>query len=425
MKKVILIAPMLSFPAKGGPYLRTMNGIKALHRLSELHIISRVSSRYLGGEQAQKRLASLCHRFLFCPSVAGVDSAFDNLFDILSSKPLIKSVIKYIQGLLIYEMVMFFMRRYFEVKTSKIDAQYIVEYARKQRCHIIWFTYASISVDLIKQVSRLDPRLKIISDTDSVWSRFIARGIPYESSVLRKAWLRYVSNSKKIEEKEFTTLSDVVTAVSATDATYYKSIATKNVKVLQYSNVIDLSEYKSTKINKEPFLIHFAGSFGVNSPTDQAIRWFIHNVFPKLVRKNPQCRLEVVGKGSTFALSDIQDARISIVGEVESVVPYLLRSQVVIVPLFFESGTRYKILEAGATKNAVVSTTLGAEGIEVTPFKDILISDDPQDFAKQILYILNNPRQQKTLGNNLHQLVVDKYSLTKQRSEAKVILESI
>jgi len=93
------------------------------------------------------------------------------------------------------------------------------------------------------------------------------------------------------------------------------------------------------------------------------------------------------------------------------------------VPLKFESGTRFKILEAGACRVPLVSTTLGAEGIPVVHDKDILIADDPVDFAAAIVRILEEPKLGRRLADNCYQLVAANYSVEALVNEAEAILE--
>jgi len=96
-----------------------------------------------------------------------------------------------------------------------------------------------------------------------------------------------------------------------------------------------------------------------------------------------------------------------------------------LVPLKFESGTRFKILEAGACSKAVVSTTLGAEGIPVVNGKHIMIADRSDDFSKAILQLLKDQKHRDQLGQNLHKLISKNYSLENLENEGRFILNSL
>ena len=95
------------------------------------------------------------------------------------------------------------------------------------------------------------------------------------------------------------------------------------------------------------------------------------------------------------------------------------------MPLRFESGTRFKILEAGACGIPVVSTTLGAEGIPVTHGRDILIADEPETFAESIVQLIANRDLAMGVGESLKMLVRDKHSVASLAQEGQSILKCL
>ena len=118
-----------------------------------------------------------------------------------------------------------------------------------------------------------------------------------------------------------------------------------------------------------------------------------------------------------------RDPRVIVTGRVEDVRPYVQRSKVFIVPLRIGGGTRLKILEAMAMGKAVVSTTIGAEGIECADGKNILLGDSPQDFADQVLFLLNNPQKSQEIGIVARKLVCDRYDWNTIGQKLKMIYE--
>jgi glycosyltransferase involved in cell wall biosynthesis len=107
---------------------------------------------------------------------------------------------------------------------------------------------------------------------------------------------------------------------------------------------------------------------------------------------------------------------------VDSVLPYLCHADVALVPLHFESGTRFKILEAGACGVPQVSTTLGAEGIPVVDGRDILIADRPEAFAGAILRLLEDKPLAARLAESCERLVREQFSVPRLGRDAKSIL---
>jgi glycosyltransferase involved in cell wall biosynthesis len=103
--------------------------------------------------------------------------------------------------------------------------------------------------------------------------------------------------------------------------------------------------------------------------------------------------------------------------------PHLCYADVAIVPLRFESGTRFKILEAAACGIPIVSTTLGAEGLAVSHGEDILIADRPRSFADSIIRLIKDRDFALRVAKNLKTLVYEKYSLKSLTQEGQRILE--
>jgi glycosyltransferase involved in cell wall biosynthesis len=291
----------------------------------------------------------------------------------------------------------------------------------------MWFGYGNISFPLIKRIKARLPSLKVVCDTDSVWSRFILRELPFEKDPVKIYDIRNKGREKLQEEIEWVDLCDVTTAVSEVDADYYRKIATNPTKVKIFSNAIDLSFYSKAPPPPLGFCrpaVFLGGSFAPGSAMDKAARWVLKEIFPSLMKLIPGIHLYIVGRGSRETLREY-DMRngVTITGRVPSVLPYLCNSDVSIVPLQFESGTRFKILEAGACGIPSVSTTLGAEGLPVTHQKDILIADTATDFIQAVMGILTNAELSQKLSLNCRALVERKFGIESLAREASEIIE--
>src|SRR5262249_13749828 len=124
-------------------------------------------------------------------------------------------------------------------------------------------------------------------------------------------------------------------------------------------------------------------------------------------------------------LADIRNPGITVKGTVPSVLPYLHHSAASLVPLRYESGTRFKILEAGACGTPVVSTTVGAEGLSVQDGENVKIADDAPQFAKCTIDILTQPALAARLGRRLQELVSASYSVQALSDQAGQILNLV
>jgi sugar transferase (PEP-CTERM/EpsH1 system associated) len=135
-------------------------------------------------------------------------------------------------------------------------------------------------------------------------------------------------------------------------------------------------------------------------PNEDGIFWFVGEVYPLIRQRAPQARLTIVGRNPSARLRRLaeQDHSIEVTGTVPDVRPYLARAEVVIVPLRIGGGTRIKIFEAMAMERAVISTTLGAEGLPVQKGREILLEDSPATFADAVVRLLAQPEAREALA---------------------------
>jgi len=290
---------------------------------------------------------------------------------------------------------------------------------------VIWLGYGNISYPLLRYVKG-HSNYKVVLDADSVWSRFVLRGLPFAKDREERQRIEKKGREKEEEERWGTQLADVTTAVSEVDADYYCMLAKHPDQVHIFSNAIDVETYQQAPPpadNLRKPCVYLAGTFWPQSPMEDAARWVIAEVLPLVRQQIPGVHFYIIGKGSDQTLSDIDDPDITITGQLPSVLPYLYHADVALVPLRFESGTRFKILEAGACGIPVVSTTLGAEGIPVTHEKDILIADEPEPFANSIIRLITDRDFAIETAENLRTLVREKYSVASLAQEGQLILE--
>jgi glycosyltransferase involved in cell wall biosynthesis len=139
-------------------------------------------------------------------------------------------------------------------------------------------------------------------------------------------------------------------------------------------------------------LITFVGAMDWE-PNVDGLEFFCGGVWPSIKAEVPQARFRIVGRNPDRRVQKwaTNDASIEVTGRVASVVEHLRESSVVIVPLRIGGGTRLKIYEAMATAKAVVSTTVGAEGLDVHHGRDIMLADDARSFAQAIIMLLRDP----------------------------------
>ena len=152
--------------------------------------------------------------------------------------------------------------------------------------------------------------------------------------------------------------------------------------------------------------------FGLMSymPNIDGATWFIQEIWPRIADANPAARCKIIGGSPSPQLLALAGPRIEFTGLVPDLRPHLAEAAAIIVPLRLGGGTRLKIVEAMAMGKAMVSTTLGAEGIDAVSGRDILIEDQPEAFANAVIRLLAEPELAARLGNSARQLSEARYA---------------
>jgi glycosyltransferase involved in cell wall biosynthesis len=146
-------------------------------------------------------------------------------------------------------------------------------------------------------------------------------------------------------------------------------------------------------------------------PNQDGVSFFIREILPLIRRNRPDVVFRVIGKAPDSSLQALHaPPHVEITGEVEELESWYRRAALCVVPLRAGGGTRLKMLEAMAYGRPVVSTALGAEGIDAESGRHLLIADSPEEFAHAVLRLLQQPEQAQSLIKNARRLVEEKYA---------------
>lgn len=185
----------------------------------------------------------------------------------------------------------------------------------------------------------------------------------------------------------------------------------KNTVVIP--NGVDTEYFRSQGFNvstsQENSLV-FTGSMDW-LPNSDSVEYFCKEILPLVWARNPNVKFIVVGKNPPQNIQKLgeKDPRIVVTGGVADVRPYVEKSKIFVVPLRIGGGTRLKILEAMSMEKAVISTSIGAEGIRCVDGRDIVLADAPQVFADHTIALLRDEAKRTALGNAGRQLVLGMY----------------
>ena len=178
----------------------------------------------------------------------------------------------------------------------------------------------------------------------------------------------------------------------------------KDIEVIP--NSVHLSEY--VDVNKQPCpdTLIFSGSFRY-SANREAMVWFLGNIYPEIMRHIPNIQLKITGETDNLPLPPADN--VNLTGRVDDVRPLIASAWVSLAPIRHGGGTRLKILEAMALRTPVVTTSKGAEGLDVRHDEHLLIADTPQSFAESVIRLCREPGLAQRLADKAFQLVSEKY----------------
>jgi glycosyltransferase involved in cell wall biosynthesis len=276
------------------------------------------------------------------------------------------------------------------------------------------YAYASTKVDrrLEQVLAKKAFDIVHIDSLDLSWYLDACSGLPIvcthhnvESEVLfrraqleppmRKLYLRHQARLMRREERRWCAKFNLNVVCSRQDATMLEAVAPGSAIVV-VPNGVDTRLFQPSDASTSGIV--FVGSYDW-FPNRDAMAHFASEIMPFLRRDGTLPRVTWVGRAPSEVQRQYSDQHgIRLTGYVDDVRPYVLEAACYIVPIRTGGGTRLKILDAWAMGKAVVSTSVGCEGLEAVDGVNILIRDDPEEFAQAVRDVLSNPRLRDTLG---------------------------
>src|SRR4051812_8740731 len=274
-----------------------------------------------------------------------------------------------------------------------------LEPALQQACARVTSTHAFDAIVLSSVLLRslpLPKHVPIVGDTHNVEFDVLRRTAAHADRVLLRQYARRQWPAMQREERRCGESVDLVLATSVRDRQVFEhELGLRRVAVVP--NGIDLAEFAPSTRGPGPDTILFSGLMSY-FPNQQAVRWFLRDVFPTVLRRRPGARLIVAGADPPRWLTALAGPNLEVTGRVPDIRPFVARAAVVVAPLLIGGGTRVKILEALAMARPIVSTSLGAEGLDLASGESALLADDAAGFADAVVAVLGDPQLAERLG---------------------------
>lgn len=265
--------------------------------------------------------------------------------------------------------------------------------------------FISPYLETIRKYSKAKIILRAHNIEHLIWERVseITSGLP------KKIYLKHLAKTLKRYELGILSQVDGICTITAKDGEYFRNQGCL-VPMIAIPFGIDLEKIKeNTGIEAEfPSLFHIGAMNWM--PNEEGVKWFLEKVWPIVNKIFPDLKFYIAGREMPAWLTQTQLPNVVVVGEVPDAFDFMYSKSIEIVPLFSGSGIRIKIIEGMAAAKAIISTTIGAEGINVSDGENILLADDPEAFARAVRRCVEDENFTRNLGENARNLIRSEHS---------------
>ena len=389
--KILVITTKSPYPLNEGRALRTYNLIREMARHHELHLISFVQDTQdvVGIEH----MRSICAQVTPVPLYLGwrkAKLAIDLAADLVRPEPV--AILKYRSRAMAAAISA--ATKSHDYDLVHLDMLHLASYLPLFKETPSLLMEHNVETQIIERRAETEPA----GARRWYWQRQARKLRAFETTACREATTVVAVSINDVSQLEHLTgRSDIVCVPNGVDTDFFTP---------QAQGEVPTQAHPSTQLRS----LVYVGGFTWH-PNQDAIEYFCKEIFPAIRQGAPDVVLRVIGRYRENALTAALQAQegVELCGLVDDIRPYVHEARAYIVPLRIGGGTRLKILDALAMGKAIVSTSVGCEGIGVTPGHDILVADEPRAFAQAVLRLLNEPARAAALGQHGRQLVEQRY----------------
>ncbi len=262
--------------------------------------------------------------------------------------------------------------------------------------------YMAPYIETIREYSNARIILRTHNVEHLIWDR-----IAKKTKFPPKRWyLNHLVRTLKNYEMNALNKVDGIAAITYRDAAFFRGETA--VPVIDIPFGVNPDEFiPHYEINENPTLYHIGSMNWM--PNEEGIYWFLDKIWTKVAKRNPDLQLNLAGRNMPSWLLNLKKRNINIFGEVPDAKEFVKNNDIAIVPLLSGSGIRIKIIESMAMGKTVITTMVGAEGIQYSEYENIIIADSPAKMVEVICKIVKDPEEAQRIGRNARHLVEDIY----------------
>jgi glycosyltransferase involved in cell wall biosynthesis len=255
----------------------------------------------------------------------------------------------------------------------------------------------------------------LIVDNHNLEHIVLERYLAHDANPARRVYARLESKKLGSWEQQAWRRANLLMACSEHDKQLMLRLC-PGLLVAVVPNALDVDTYAPAPDDEGETVLYTGGMDWY--PNRDAVAFFVSNILPKLRRSAPNIRFVVAGRNASdnFHTKFSRHQDVCFTGAVPDMRSEIAKAAVCVVPLRIGSGTRLKILEAAAMAKPIVSTRVGAEGLDFVDGREIVLADDPKAFAGAVADLLRNASRRRELGQAARRRVEIRYSLPALRA---------
>ena len=280
----------------------------------------------------------------------------------------------------------------------------LIEILKKDKYDIVQLemVYMAPYIQTIRENSNATIVLRAHNVEHLIWDR-----IAKKTKFLPKRWyINHLVRTLKKYELNVINQVDGIAAITYRDAAFFRGETAVPVIDIPYG--VNPDDFKPHYEVKDVPTLYHIGSMNW-MPNEEGIAWFLNNVWGKLIKRNPNINLYLAGRHMPKWLMKLKAKNVNVLGEVADAKEFIRNHDIAIVPLLSGSGIRIKIIESMAMGRTVITTMIGAEGIQYSEYENIIIADSPAKMTEVICKIIKEPEEAQRIGRNARKLIEEVY----------------
>ncbi len=265
--------------------------------------------------------------------------------------------------------------------------------------------YMAWYIDTIRKYSKALVALRAHNIEHEIWYR----NAEQEKSFLKSLYLKNLARRIKRFKTDVINSYDLLVPITRRDASSFDFFGNNK------PSLVVPAGFDTAAIQSQPEQIKFLSVFFIGTldwfPNQEGLIWFIEKVWPAVISQHPDIIFHVAGRNAPPWLRDklLNVKNINFLGEIDDAHAFIREHAIMVAPLFSGSGMRVKIIEGMALGKTIVTTSIGAEGIDISHGENIFVEDQPGEFARRISELIQNKDLFDQMGNNAVQFVREHY----------------